>query len=379
MNDERADEADLTERTRTATVAAGAVLDDAGETSGPDPATAARVDAWLLGAASSGRRSSTSARSTSARSTGDRSTGRRSTGTHTADHRSRGRVLAAVGAIAVVAGVLVLVTTRGDKTAAPAAVTKPSSATTNAVRTASTVTTTATAATATTVSTPPATRATTVATPVATTVATPATTVATPATTVVTTTSPATTGATPAALSEAAEFLGLVEARYPSGQSWPRGVLTDGKVVITGAVPDQATRDRIVRTFAFAPEGAPIVDSMVIDNTVPVPSNVLWTVVDATIFVADSAQLVVPDESLDPTGHKIVSLWARRLTQVPDARAIVVVRRDSAGDAVAQKRAEAIKTLFQDSDAGLRQVTVGITGTPTDAGTQVAFALRLAS
>ena len=202
---------------------------------------------------------------------------------------------------------------------------------------------------------------------------------ATPATTVVTTTSPATTGATPAALSEAAEFLGLVEARYPSGQSWPRGVLTDGKVVITGAVPDQATRDRIVRTFAFAPEGAPIVDSMVIDNTVPVPSNVLWTVVDATIFVADSAQLVVPDESLDPTGHKIVSLWARRLTQVPDARAIVVVRRDSAGDAVAQKRAEAIKTLFQDSDAGLRQVTVGITGTPTDAGTQVAFALRLAS
>lgn len=371
MNDERADEADLTERTRTATVAAGAVLDDAGETSGPDPATAARVDAWLLGAASSGRRSSTSARSTSARSTGDRSAGRRSTGTHTADHRSRGRVLAAVGAIAVVAGVLVLVTTRGDKTAAPAAVTKPSSATTNAVRTASTVTTTATAVTATTVSTTPATRASTVATP--------ATTVATPATTVVTTTSPATTGATPAALSEAAEFLGLVEARYPSGQSWPRGVLTDGKVVITGAVPDQATRDRIVRTFAFAPEGAPIVDSMVIDNTVPVPSNVLWTVVDATIFVADSAQLVVPDESLDPTGHKIVSLWARRLTQVPDARAIVVVRRDSAGDAVAQKRAEAIKTLFQDSDAGLRQVTVGITGTPTDAGTQVAFALRLAS
>ena len=371
MNDERADEADLTERTRTATVAAGAVLDDAGETSGPDPATAARVDAWLLGAASSGRRSSTSARSTSARSTGDRSTGRRSTGTHTADHRSRGRVLAAVGAIAVVAGVLVLVTTRGDKTAAPDAVTKPSSATTNAVRTASTVTTTATAVTATTVSTTPATRATTVATP--------ATTVATLATTVVTTTSPATTGATPAALSEAAEFLGLVEARYPSGQSWPRGVLTDGKVVITGAVPDQATRDRIVRTFAFAPEGAPIVDSMVIDNTVPVPSNVLWTVVDATIFVADSAQLVVPDESLDPTGHKIVSLWARRLTQVPDARAIVVVRRDSAGDAVAQKRAEAIKTLFQDSDAGLRQVTVGITGTPTDAGTQVAFALRLAS
>ena len=379
MNDERVDEADLTERTRTATVAAGAVLDDAGETSGPDPATAARVDAWLLGAASSGRRSSTGARSTSARSTGDRSAGRRSTGTHTAHHRSRGRVLAAVGAIAVVAGVLVLVTTRGDKTAAPAAATKPSSATPNAVRTAPTVTTTVTTTvTATTVSTTPATRASTVATP-ATTVATPATTVATPATTVVTTTSPATTGATPPALSEAAEFLGLVEARYPSGQSWPRGVLTDGKVVITGAVPDQATRDRIVRTFAFAPEGAPIVDSMVIDNTVPVPSNVLWTVVDATIFVADSAQLVVPDESLDPTGHKIVSLWARRLTQVPDARAIVVVRRDSAGDAVAQKRAEAIKTLFQDSDAGLRQVTVGITGTPTDAGTQVAFALRLAS
>lgn len=360
MNDERADEADLTERSRTATIAAGAVLDDAGESTSPDPATAARVDAWLLGAASTGRRSSASARSTSARSTSSRSTG-----TPTAEHRSRGRVFAAVGAIAIVAGVLVLVTTRGDKTAAPTAATKPSSATTNAVRPVSTVKTVATTAPAATVST---------SAPASTSAATTA-----PATTSPATTAPATTIAASPALGEADEFLALVEGRYPTGQAWPHGVFTDGKVVLTGVVPDQATKDRVLKTFVFPALAPALVDSMTIDPTVPAPASVLWTVLDAEPFEPGSARMQVTEGLPIPKGDTIVALWSGHFKDDPQAHAIIVVRRDSAGELVAQQRADALKKLFADSDPSLRQVLVALTSTTIDTGSQVAFALRLAA
>ena len=360
MNDERADEADLTERSRTATIATGAVLDDAGESTGPDPATAARVDAWLLGAASTGRRSSASARSTSARSTSARSTG-----THTAEHRSRGRVLAAVGAIAVVAGVLVLVTTRGDNTAAPTAATKPSSATTSAARPGSTVRTVATTAPATTVST---------SAPASTSPATTA-----PATTSPVTTAPVTTIAAPPALGEADEFLALVEGRYPTGQAWPHGVFTDGKVVLTGVVPDQATKARVLKTFVFPAPAPALIDSMTIDPTVPAPTSVLWTVVDAEPFEPGSARMQATEGLLVPKGDTIVALWSGHLKDDPQAHAIFVVRRDSAGELVALQRADALKKLFAESDPSLRQVLVALTSTATDAGSQVAFALRVAA
>jgi hypothetical protein len=344
VDDERTDEADGLDRPATSGTRAGALLeDDATTPSRPDAATSARVDAWLLGAASTGRRANGPGRSRS--------------------RARRGRVLAVAGAVVVIGGVIGIATRDKGQSAAP---TGPG---TTVVRgTAGTVvgvgTTLAPTVAATTVA----------ATTVAATTAAPTTAPATSSSTVAATT---TVAPAPAALSGELLYQSLVDGTYPTGQSWPHGVLTGGEVVVTGVVPDQATKDKVIETLRFAPAAATVVNSLTIDPTVPAPPAVLWTILDVTIFEPGSAQLVFTAGDEVPKGDTVIALWAKRLSEVADARAIVVVRRDGSGDAVALDRADAIKSRFKVTDDSLHQVTVALTKTAST-GSQVAFALAMA-
>ena len=189
---------------------------------------------------------------------------------------------------------------------------------------------------------------TTVAAPV--TVATDAPTTAAPVTSVTTTATtaaPPTVATTSPAPSVPPSVLGttllnreLLDAlgtgTLPGGKPWPIATFSDGRLVVTGAVPDRATADAMVRAAASLASAELVDDRLTVDTETPAVRYLLVRLFDNPVFDRGYT-------SLRKDAQPVFELWAKRLRDQPSAMLVLVAHGDGTSTSLAATRARNAK------------------------------------
>jgi flagellar motor protein MotB len=230
---------------------------------------------------------------------------------------------------------------RSDE-AAPAARVVPDLATTASPTAPTTATTVASAPTPTAA---PTTRA------PETTVAVPASTAAPVVTTVATTAAPTseavTSTAGPAPTTPPASVLGttalnrelldaLGKGTLPGDKPWPTATFANGRLVVTGAVPDRATADQMVRTAGALASPDLVDDQLTIDASVPAVRYLLVRLFDTPVFDRGTTTLRKDAEPL-------FQLWGKRLRDEPTATVLLIAHGDGTSTSLAATRGKVAK------------------------------------
>lgn len=124
----------------------------------------------------------------------------------------------------------------------------------------------------------------------------------------------------------------------PGGQPWPRATFTGGKLVVSGAVPNQVDAVNAMRAAAAltnSPDA--LVNQLVIDPSVPSVRYLLVKLFDNPIF--DKGSTTVRKDS-----EGVFELWGKRLREEPGFSIVLVAHGDGTSTTLASARAKSALT-----------------------------------